>query len=329
MNESDRFMKKIDFLPAAYPQLQVELVYCVRELAAAWLPGERLADVFWRFYHCQRPGAEVLADGAWVPLLPDSVYLVPPFADLPVRCAPGDIGHLYVHFTVFGLTPAKRPSIHRLPLDAAGRGQLEELRGALAAGERARAGLLAAGLCGRYLGALPERTAWAAPADPRVARACAALRENPGADRDVAELARGANLAVEPFIRLFKRDTGLTPYRYLQRQRYSLAARLLAESDLPVDDVCAEVGVKDRFHFSREFKKLYGVPPGAYRKRRAISPFAPGGPGHAPGHVSRAPEGEKPAPGKKSAARRDKRRAAPKAAKPPRGGKRRAGAARR
>ena len=283
-------MNKIDFVAAAYPRLQVELVYYVRELAAVWLPGERLADVFWRFYHCQAPGAEVLADGAWVPLLPDSVYLVPPYADLPVRCAPGDIGHLYVHFTVFGLIPAERPSIHRLSLDDSGRGQLAELKRALAAGERARVGLLAAGLCGRYLGALPERAVWAAPADPRVARVCAMLRENPGADHDVAALAREAHLSVEPFIRLFKRDTGLTPYRYLQRQRYSLAARLLAESELPVETVCAEVGINDRFHFSREFKKLYGVPPASYRRRRALSPFAPGGPGHAPGHVSRGRE---------------------------------------
>ena len=36
-----------------------------------------------------------------------------------------------------------------------------------------------------------------------------------------------------------------------------------------IDEICEIVGVKDRFHFSRTFKKIYGVPPARYRRNYA------------------------------------------------------------
>ena len=43
-------------------------------------------------------------------------------------------------------------------------------------------------------------------------------------------------------------------------------ARLLEEGELSIDDICETVGVKDRFHFSRMFKRLHGLSPAAYRR---------------------------------------------------------------
>ena len=60
--------------------------------------------------------------------------------------------------------------------------------------------------------------------------------------------------------------TKVTPYQYLLSVRYTMAAYLLKNGEYDIEKVCEMIGVKDRFHFSRRFKQLYGMPPGAYRK---------------------------------------------------------------
>ena len=44
------------------------------------------------------------------------------------------------------------------------------------------------------------------------------------------------------------------------------AARLLEERRLSIDEISEAVGIRDRFHFSRTFKRLYGCTPAAYRR---------------------------------------------------------------
>ena len=80
------------------------------------------------------------------------------------------------------------------------------------------------------------------------------------------EVARRLGMPVNAFIRRFQAGTGSTPYQYLTNLRYTRAARLLEEGELSIDDICETVGVKDRFHFSRMFKRLHGLSPAAYRQ---------------------------------------------------------------
>ena len=61
----------------------------------------------------------------------------------------------------------------------------------------------------------------------------------------------------------------MTPYQYLLQLRYNQASKLLHSNRYSIDEICEMVGVKDRFHFSRTFKKMYGVPPAQYRKSYA------------------------------------------------------------
>lgn len=67
---------------------------------------------------------------------------------------------------------------------------------------------------------------------------------------------------------VFKKSTGVSPIKYLNEYRLSLAAELLLNTDLSVKSVSEAVGIQDQFYFSRLFKAKYFVPPQKYRKER-------------------------------------------------------------
>ena len=66
--------------------------------------------------------------------------------------------------------------------------------------------------------------------------------------------------------RSFRRDTGFSPMRYFTQLRMREASQLLVFTDAPVADVGSRVGYVDPYHFSRVFKRVYGVSPTAYRQ---------------------------------------------------------------
>lgn len=78
-------------------------------------------------------------------------------------------------------------------------------------------------------------------------------------------LARLAGLSVFHLIRIFRDDTGLTPYAYLGQVRVHRAAQMLREG-MPVSMVASATGFADQSHLTRLFKRLVGVPPGEYQR---------------------------------------------------------------
>ena len=86
-------------------------------------------------------------------------------------------------------------------------------------------------------------------ADCSFDRICASLHLNPDYGR-----------------RLFRRETGMTPVRYLTALRMKNAAGILRSgSGLSIKDVAEMVGIQDVFYFSKLFKRMYGISPGKWR----------------------------------------------------------------
>lgn len=85
---------------------------------------------------------------------------------------------------------------------------------------------------------------------------------------DIPALARIAAVSEAHFIRTFRATFGETPHRYLQRRRIERAMALLRDTDLPVTDICMQVGFSSLGTFSRTFQALIGESPSAYRRRR-------------------------------------------------------------
>ncbi|SPL90612.1 Transcriptional regulator, AraC family [[Actinomadura] parvosata subsp. kistnae] len=114
--------------------------------------------------------------------------------------------------------------------------------------------------------------------DERVRRALAIIAAEPGAPHSVATLARAVALSPSRFAHLFAAVTGQTPMRAVRRARVRHAASLLEVTDLDVGQVAAASGFVSPFHFSRAFRKEYGLPPRDYRARLRVTADEPAPP---------------------------------------------------
>jgi AraC-like DNA-binding protein len=83
-----------------------------------------------------------------------------------------------------------------------------------------------------------------------------------------AALARELGLGLSTLRRHFKAATGLSLHDALLQNRLDAARQLLGETELPLKQVAAQLGYRDVYFFSNQFKKLSGVTPTAYRRSR-------------------------------------------------------------
>ena len=58
--------------------------------------------------------------------------------------------------------------------------------------------------------------------------------------------------------------------QFLISYRMGKAADQLKTTDLPIKDICENVGYPNQLHFSRAFKNTYGISPSEYRKQNHI-----------------------------------------------------------
>ncbi len=102
----------------------------------------------------------------------------------------------------------------------------------------------------------------------RIRRAVALVETNFATKLSRKEMARAAGLSVSHFSKLFALCIGASPHQYLVRCRLSHAKKLLLapEENLSIVYVAAEAGFADQAHFSRHFRRAYGVSPMAFRR---------------------------------------------------------------
>lgn len=87
----------------------------------------------------------------------------------------------------------------------------------------------------------------------------------------IGELAKDVGLSPEYVARLFAQRYGMTLQRYLLLRRIDLARHLLVSSDLPVSEVGRQAGIPDPQYFNKQFRRVAGESPLAYRKNQAAS----------------------------------------------------------
>jgi len=84
---------------------------------------------------------------------------------------------------------------------------------------------------------------------------------------EVAGLARKASMSADHFTRLFKRQVGVSPVRYIQEFKIRKAQDFLGTYDEPLAFTGEELGFHDYSHFSRTFKKITGMSPREFVKK--------------------------------------------------------------
>ncbi len=74
------------------------------------------------------------------------------------------------------------------------------------------------------------------------------------------------NMAPSSFCRFFKKKTNVTFMEYVVSVRIGIAAKLLAETDKQITQICFECGYNNLANFNHYFKKKMGKTPTEYRK---------------------------------------------------------------
>ena len=82
------------------------------------------------------------------------------------------------------------------------------------------------------------------------------------------DLAKDANMSVRSFQRRFKEAVGRTPFEHLLALRVGHARSLLRDPSLSVSEVAFLAGFHDSNYFSRQFRRIEGISPTAYRRAR-------------------------------------------------------------
>lgn len=104
---------------------------------------------------------------------------------------------------------------------------------------------------------------------PAVRRRVLELMEAHASDRlSLDALANEAGLSPAHFARAFKESVGRAPHQHLLALRLDRARRLLDSPDAGLSDIALRTGFADQAHFTRFFKRRFGVTPGALLRAR-------------------------------------------------------------
>jgi len=112
------------------------------------------------------------------------------------------------------------------------------------------------------------------PTSLLVKQASAYIQQNYTRSFSLIELSESIGVSKSYLSRIFKTDTGISLWDYLNRFRIQKAKELLLLTDESITEVAADVGYEDVSYFSRVFRKIAGCSPRAYRQQSLTSPAA-------------------------------------------------------
>lgn len=103
----------------------------------------------------------------------------------------------------------------------------------------------------------------------RIARALALIRRDFRGPLDATRLAAVAGLGLSAFYEAFRGVTSTSPLQYQKRLRLAHARSMLAARTATVSQVAYAVGYESVSQFVRDYRSLYGTPPGRDSLRAA------------------------------------------------------------
>ena len=89
----------------------------------------------------------------------------------------------------------------------------------------------------------------------RIEKAILYIRKHIYETIDLTTLAENSCLSKDHFIRLFKKETGITPLKYINQKKIEKAQLILITDETPVKNVAFSLSYDDYSYFNRLFKK--------------------------------------------------------------------------
>ena len=122
------------------------------------------------------------------------------------------------------------------------------------------------------LGVRSQQRASAArtPTEAAIENWRAAIRQAPQKAWSVAQAARELGFSQGHLRRVFKAQSGVAPAQFIVQCRLETAAALLKTTAEPVQCIAHSAGFEDLAHFSRLFRRRYGLPPSRYRREAQL-----------------------------------------------------------
>jgi AraC-like DNA-binding protein len=122
-----------------------------------------------------------------------------------------------------------------------------------------------------FVQSLPEgRGGWlGALRDRQIGAAVARIHRSPEREWTNASLAESVGMSRSRFAARFSALVGEPPLAYLSRWRLETAAGHLQDGALALGEIAARVGYESDAAFSKAFRRRFGMPPGAWRRRAA------------------------------------------------------------
>jgi transcriptional regulator GlxA family with amidase domain len=113
--------------------------------------------------------------------------------------------------------------------------------------------------------------------DERIRDVVSHIAKNPGSDLTVERLSELAGMSPRNFTRVFARDMGITPGKFVELSRLESARRSLEQSTTPVGEIAQACGYTTTDGMRLAFDRNLGVTPRDYRLRFSLKtiPWAP------------------------------------------------------
>jgi len=103
--------------------------------------------------------------------------------------------------------------------------------------------------------------------DRRIRDVLSHIAQHPDADLTVERLGELAGMSPRNFTRIFSREIGMTPGKFVELSRLESARRYLEQSTLPVSQIARECGYSTADGMRLSFDRNLGVTPREYRAR--------------------------------------------------------------
>lgn len=106
--------------------------------------------------------------------------------------------------------------------------------------------------------------------DERILRSLHYIHTNIDKLINVEDLTAKSFLTKDHFIRLFKKNMGCTPGKYINQKKIEKAQQIIMTRDLSIRDLAYSLGFENISYFNRLFKKITGMSPGSYKKQISL-----------------------------------------------------------
>jgi transcriptional regulator GlxA family with amidase domain len=103
-----------------------------------------------------------------------------------------------------------------------------------------------------------------------------AVAADPAADHRLAAMSERAGFSERHLTRVFARELGTTPARYVEMVRVEAARSLLETTDAPLESIARQSGLGSPETLRRAFGRVCGTTPHAYRQRFVTTGIAAG-----------------------------------------------------